>query len=204
MPDPVDPAPVDPAPTDPPDKTFTQDEVDRIIKDRLARAKSEPPSDYADLQAKAAKLDELEAANQSELEKANARAELAEQNAKTAQDRANAALRRAAVVSAATVAGAVDADAVFALLANDAVTVGDDGQVTGAEEAVKELLESKPYLVGQPSGNEKPKSGADGGPRGSAGDDSQQLSRDDLTTMSPDQIEEARQAGRLTKLMSGG
>lgn len=199
--DPPAPAP-DPAPPAPdPDKTFSQADVDRIVQDRLARVK--PPADYDDLKKAAEKLAEIEAANLSELEKANTRAEQAEQQATAAQERANAALRRAAVVSAAGAAGAVDADAVFALLSKDAVTIGDDGQVTGAEEAVKALLESKPYLVGN-SSNVKPPSGADGGPRGAGGDDSQQLTRDDLTTMSPDQINEARLAGRLTKLMSGG
>ena len=48
-------------------KTFTQAEVDAIIKKRLARA--EKPSDYDELKAKAAKLDELEEANKSELQK---------------------------------------------------------------------------------------------------------------------------------------
>lgn len=48
-------------------KTFTQAEVDAIIKKRLARA--EKPSDYDELKAKAARLDELENANKSELQK---------------------------------------------------------------------------------------------------------------------------------------
>lgn len=52
-------------------KTFTQEQVNRMIQERLARAKSEPPADYEDLKAKAARLDELEAANKSDLEKAN-------------------------------------------------------------------------------------------------------------------------------------
>lgn len=203
MPDPVDPpapAPTPPAPTPPapvvdPDRTFSQAELDKIVQERLARAKAEPPADYADLQAKAAKLAEIEAANQSELEKANARADAAEQKAAEASDRASKSARRSAIVSAATAAGAVDADAVFALLGNDAVTVGDDGQVTGAVEAVTALLESKPYLVGK-----KPTGGVDGGPRGSGGG-VQQLSRDDLAGMKPEQIEAARQAGQLDVLM---
>lgn len=48
-------------------KTFTQAEVDAIIKKRLARA--EKPSDYDELKAKAAKYDELEEANKSELQR---------------------------------------------------------------------------------------------------------------------------------------
>lgn len=52
-------------------RTFTQEDVDRIVKERLSRAKATPPADYEDLKAKAAKYDELEAANKSDIERAN-------------------------------------------------------------------------------------------------------------------------------------
>ena len=51
-------------------KTFTQQEVDDIIKKRLSRAKSEVPADYEELKSKAQKFDELEEANKTELQKA--------------------------------------------------------------------------------------------------------------------------------------
>ena len=51
------------------EKTFTQAELDAIVKDRLKRA-NEKYSDYEALKEKAAKFDELEAANKTELEKA--------------------------------------------------------------------------------------------------------------------------------------
>lgn len=54
-------------------KTFTQDEVNRIIGERVARAEGKY-SDYEELKAKAAKLDEIEEANKSELEKATEKA----------------------------------------------------------------------------------------------------------------------------------
>lgn len=47
----------------------SQDELNRIIDERLRRERAKY-ADYADLKAKAAKLDELEAANKSEIEKA--------------------------------------------------------------------------------------------------------------------------------------
>ena len=62
-------APMEPSGGD--ERTFSQDEVNRIVADRLKRAKSTPPADYDELKAKAARLDELEAANKSDLEKAN-------------------------------------------------------------------------------------------------------------------------------------
>lgn len=52
-------------------RTFTQEEVNAIVEKRVARVKATPPADYEDLKAKAARLDELEQANKSELERAN-------------------------------------------------------------------------------------------------------------------------------------
>lgn len=51
--------------TTPIEKTFTQADVDRIVTNRVAKY-----SDYEELKAKAAKFDEAEEANKSELQKA--------------------------------------------------------------------------------------------------------------------------------------
>jgi hypothetical protein len=51
------------------DKKFTQADVDRMIESRLAREKGKKPDDYDELKAKAAKLDEQEAQNKTELER---------------------------------------------------------------------------------------------------------------------------------------
>lgn len=48
----------------------SQDELNRIVGERVKRAK---PADYEDLKTKAARLDEIEAANQTEAEKAAAK-----------------------------------------------------------------------------------------------------------------------------------
>ena len=52
------------------EKTFTQAEVDEIVKKRLSRAKTAEPADYAELKEKATKFDELQDANKTELQKA--------------------------------------------------------------------------------------------------------------------------------------
>lgn len=52
------------------EKTFTQSEHDAILRDRLKRDR-EKYADYDALKEKATKFDEIEAANKSELEKAN-------------------------------------------------------------------------------------------------------------------------------------
>lgn len=55
----------------------TQEDLDKIISARLERERGKY-ADYSDLKAKAARLDELEEANKTELEKAHSRAEKAE------------------------------------------------------------------------------------------------------------------------------
>ena len=62
-------------------KTFTQEQVDKIVQERLKRAKSEKPADYDELKAKAAKLDELEDAQKSELERITEQAAKATESA---------------------------------------------------------------------------------------------------------------------------
>ncbi len=51
-------------------KTFTQEQVNRMIQERVARVKHEEPADYAELKAKAERLDEIAEANKSDLQKA--------------------------------------------------------------------------------------------------------------------------------------
>jgi cytochrome c556 len=62
-------------------RMFTQEQVNRMIQERLARAKSEPPADYEDLKAKAAKWDEADDARKSEIEKATEAAASAQKSA---------------------------------------------------------------------------------------------------------------------------
>lgn len=80
----------------------SQEDFDARLKDRLARERSKF-ADYDDLKAKAAKLDEIEEANKSEIEKANDRATKAE---KAAAEAAAEALR----LRVATKHGITDSD----------------------------------------------------------------------------------------------
>jgi Phage minor structural protein GP20 len=143
-------------PSDAP-KTFSQEQVDRMIQDRLARLKPTKPEDYDDLKAKATKLAELEAAQLTETERLQAERDAikAERDAakaeiEAARGEAKAQRIAAAILAEAAKQKAIDPTDVVALIAKDAVTIGDDGQVTGAEDAVKALLEAKPHLVGVP------------------------------------------------------
>jgi len=62
-------------------RTFTQEQVDSIVKERLARAKATPPADYDELKAKAARLDEIEDAQKTELERITEQASKAQASA---------------------------------------------------------------------------------------------------------------------------
>ena len=55
-------------------RTFTQEELNAIVESRLAKEKAKL-ADYEELKAKASKLDEMEEANKSELQKATEKAE---------------------------------------------------------------------------------------------------------------------------------
>lgn len=62
------------------DKTFTQADLDKIVKDRLERERQKF-ADYTDLKSKAQQLDELKEANKTDQEKLEGRATKAEQRA---------------------------------------------------------------------------------------------------------------------------
>ena len=91
------------------EKTFTQAEVDEIVKKRLSRVKAEP-ADYAELKEKAAKLDELEDANKTELQKATEqleklKAEVAKRDKLAELDKLKAQVSKDTGVPAELIAG---------------------------------------------------------------------------------------------------
>ncbi len=96
-----------------------------------------------------------------------------------------------------------DPDDAAALLLkdHDADEFLDDGKidVEAIQDALSGLLEKKPYLAAQ--GGKRFQGGADGGAR----KDSRpaQLTRDDIKTMTPLQIEKAQQDGQLEDLLRG-
>ena len=136
---------------DPP-KTFTQEQMDAIIADRLQRERTKFV-DYDALKEKAAAFDAAEAAKQTETERAQKAKEEAERRAIEVQARANATLKRAAILAEAGVQNSADPDTVAMILANsEDIVVADDGTVTGAKEAVKKLLKEKAFLVKAPAG----------------------------------------------------
>jgi hypothetical protein len=82
------------------DKKFTQEDLDRVVADRLKRETSKY-SDYDELKAKAAKLDEAEASRKSDDQKLLERVEAAERKAAEADDRVGKAEANALRLSVA-------------------------------------------------------------------------------------------------------
>ena len=107
-------------------------------------------ADYTDLKSKASKFDELEQARLSDIEKATRASAEAIERATRAEEALAEERLRSAVVSAAVQQGAVDPDAVLAMLDRKQL-LDKQGQPQGVGDAVTLLLEAKPYLKGQPA-----------------------------------------------------
>lgn len=137
-------------------KTFTQDELNAIVADRVARAK---PADYDDLKAKAEEFDKIAEAQKTDLQKAQEAAEVRKQERDSARSELTRTQRIAEIRIEALKQGA-DEELVMALLANDATIKVENGQVVGAKEAVEQLIERKPNLK---TGGTRTSSGEFGG-----------------------------------------
>ncbi|MDE5641385.1 MAG: DUF4355 domain-containing protein [Bifidobacterium castoris] len=113
---------------EPRSREYTQAEIDEIVAKRVARVRKQY-GDYEDMKKKAAKLDEIEAANKSELEK------LAERNQELAAQLAER--EHAALIQAACIKHGVPADYM------DLVTGADEDSIDNAAEKVAKLLAGK-------------------------------------------------------------
>lgn len=145
-----------------------------------------------------------------EMEKALAAAQGKEQEFEALQSKrateqaalakANERILRSEIKAAAAGRLADPADA-LKLLDLSGFEVDDDGNVDedAIAAAVAELVKNKPYLAAQ--GGKRFEGAADGGARKEGRP--AQLSRDDLKRMSPEDIEKARQDGRLESLLTG-
>lgn len=118
------------------------------------------------------KLGEIEKAQLSKEEQAEARAAAAEQAAQAADERAKSVALTADIKVHAAAQGAVDVDAVVALIDRSKVSIDDEGNVTGGKSAVEALLKAKPYLVapGGPQGRNGANFGDGSGDRPPTGD----------------------------------
>lgn len=110
---------------------------------------------------------------------------------------ANDRIKRAEVRAAA--AGKLnDPKDALSFLDLSTIEVNDDGEVDGdaVSAAINDLIKSKPYLAAQ---GKRFEGEADGGARKETGPT--QLTKDDLSRMSPEEINSARAEGRLNDLL---
>jgi outer membrane translocation and assembly module TamA len=126
-------------------KTYTKAEVDGMVNKALERARREF-ADYAELKDKAAQLATLQEQSLSAEERLRKQHDSAIRERDAALGQAREALVRSAIITEASKQGAVDPDAVAALLPQEDISV--EGQrVEGVPEAVRALLATKPYLL---------------------------------------------------------
>ncbi|MFD1267573.1 scaffolding protein [Paenibacillus motobuensis] len=183
-----------------PEKTFTQAELDEIVAKRLARDRK-GREDYDDIKAKLEALEQAEAererAKLTETERLEAEKQAALDAAEAAKTERDNALSAAntRLINAEFKALARDANipadrlaAALKLADLSVVTVDDEGNVVGADAAVKALIEENPYLVAQT----KPKSIGDGTPIPAGEDERRTLEA---------QLAEARKERNFTKVI---
>lgn len=132
------------------EKKFSQADMDRVVQDRLARAKSDPPADYEDLKAKAAELDKIKDADKTDLEKERTARETAERERDEARTTAKETRLNSAILAEASKADrkVVDPEAVLQLLDRSKLEIDDAGNPTNIAEAMDTLLAEKKYLAG--------------------------------------------------------
>lgn len=128
-------------------KTFTQADVDRIVADRVARAK---PADYDEAKAALEEQRKRQEGEKTEIQKLTEANQTTQAERDAARREADEVRRGAAVQIEALKQGA-DEELVALALATDTSIEVKDGKVIGAKEAVEKLLERKPNLkIGGP------------------------------------------------------
>src|SRR3990172_9547711 len=142
-PDPTAPPAAAPAA---PDRTFTQAEIDSIVKDRLKRER-EKYQDYDTLKSAADELARIKESQLSETEKLTKKLAELEAAKTQAESRTRDTLIRSAVVAEAAKLNFWNPEQAHKLIDMSTLTIADNGEVEGAAEAVKALAESQKYLI---------------------------------------------------------
>ena len=146
-----------------PEGTVTKDGDDAADDPRVAALSKEAAAYRRKLRELEAKVAEHERAQMTEAERRQAERD----EAKAALDRERAERAReraeARIIAAAAKQKAVDPDAVWAIVRDDAVAKGDD---LDADQLVKDALRARPYLVAHPAtGSDADPARSHAGPR---------------------------------------
>jgi hypothetical protein len=137
----------DASPT-PPAAEFTQADLDRIVKERLAREK-EKYADYNDLKKAAAELDKIKEAQLTEQEKLQKELDQERQARQQAEERAQRRSIHSALIAEAAKLNFNDPADAVALISPDQLDFDDSGEITNADKLVKQLADQRKYLIKQ-------------------------------------------------------
>lgn len=186
---------------------MTQDELDALIAKRIARVEKK----YSGVDEKLTRLEALEKAEedrkkaeQTETQRLQAEKENAERDAATAKESATKAKEAAdkrvidaEIRSIARSLNAADANDVLALVNKAGVSVDDDGNVIGVEEAVKALKETKPHLFKNPVGAD---AGGGGNPDRNPNKSELAAKEAELAELKKAAVKDRRLLGKVTTL----
>lgn len=192
---PAQPATPTPAAAPTPPATGDPDALGDAGKAALEKERSARKAAEAAAREAVAELEKIRTANQSEADKALADAKKAGGDEVLA--RVHTQVRRSEVKAALSAAG-INGQVLELATKDDRFTslkVKDDGVVDGLEDAVKAFKAAQPDLFKAPA----TPGTADGGARGG-----KTVTRDQLKTMTPDQINKAFDEGALEGLLKPG
>jgi len=123
---------------------FTQADIDRAVKDRLARERKKY-ADYNELKSKADKLSELEQAQLSDKERLEQQLSDITKTLDTVKESARQKTVESAIIREASKLNFNDPGDAVALISS--VEFDENGNPVGIEEAVKQLAEQRKYLL---------------------------------------------------------
>ncbi|MCO0597380.1 hypothetical protein NGI46_07855 [Peribacillus butanolivorans] len=143
-----------------PSKTFTQVELDKIVADRVAREKKKLDkfADYDDVKTKASEYEKLlEEKRLAELSEKERLEEIAKKHEEeklslskeleSMRESVKAAKIRSEFNQVATSNQVAHLDDAFTLADLSAVTIDEDGKVVGMDDAIRALVDNKPFLL---------------------------------------------------------
>lgn len=149
---PNNPPPTDPMPAPPGDPQEPGD-LDGLKKALAAErqaaqaAKRDAAAKAKELEAAQAKIREHEDAQKSELDRANERAQQAEERLQAAERKARDTALRFEVARAAMAKNFADPDDAYRMVDWSAVEFDDQGRPQGVEPLIDQLVKDKPYLL---------------------------------------------------------
>ena len=126
--------------------TFTQAEVDELIRKRLDDRRNRY-ADYDDLKAAKEELDRIKLEQMTELERVQAQVASLTAERDAANQLANDRLIRSAFVAEAAKAQAAHPEDAFSLADLSGVAIDDNGQVSGVSAAVTALIEGNRLVL---------------------------------------------------------